>query len=379
MVSRAERSAFGDWWWTVDRSLLAGLAILMLAGLVFLMAGGPPVAERLGLSTFHFVNRQVMFLVPALCIIVTVSFLSLRHLRRLALIVYAAGMVLILLAFQYGPEIKGAHRWIMIGPLGLQPSEFVKPAFVVLSAWAFSEGARRKDVPGTFMAFLLLPATIIPLILQPDFGQTMLVTIVWCGLFFVAGLHWFWVMGLGAGGLLGIGAAYQFLPHVRARIERFLDKDSGDTFQVDTAMESFSRGGWLGRGPGEGSVKRILPDAHTDFIFAVTAEEFGIIVCIALLMVFAFIVLRGLTLARRNEDTFCRLAATGLIFMFGLQACINMMVNVHLMPAKGMTLPFISYGGSSLLSLALGMGFLIALTRRRPRAEMMDHFGQDRI
>jgi cell division protein FtsW len=379
MVSRAERSAFGDWWWTVDRLLLAGLAILMLAGLVFLMAGGPPVAERLGLSTFHFVNRQVMFLVPALAIMIPVSFLSLRHIRRLALLVYAVAMVLILLAFQYGPEIKGAHRWIMIGPLGLQPSEFVKPAFVVLSAWAFSEGARRKDVPGTLLALLLLPATIIPLILQPDFGQTMLVTIVWCGLFFIAGLHWFWVMGLGGAGLVGIVAAYEFLPHVRARIERFLDKDSGDTFQVDTAMESFSRGGWLGRGPGEGTVKRILPDAHTDFIFAVTAEEFGIVVCIVLLLVFAFIVLRGLSLARRSEDTFCRLAATGLIFMFGLQACINMMVNVHLMPAKGMTLPFISYGGSSLLSLALGMGFLIALTRRRPRAEMMDHFGQDRI
>jgi cell division protein FtsW len=378
MVSRAERSAFGDWWWTVDRLLLAGLAILMLAGLVFLMAGGPPVAERLGLSTFHFVNRQVMFLVPALAIMIPVSFLSLRHIRRLALLVYAVAMVLILLAFQYGPEIKGAHRWIMIGPLGLQPSEFVKPAFVVLSAWAFSEGARRKDVPGTLLAFLLLPATIIPLILQPDFGQTMLVTIVWCGLFFIAGLHWFWVMGLGGAGLVGIVAAYEFLPHVRARIERFLDKDSGDTFQVDTAMESFSRGGWLGRGPGEGTVKRILPDAHTDFIFAVTAEEFGIVVCIVLLLVFAFIVLRGLSLARRSEDTFCRLAATGLIFMFGLQACINMMVNVHLMPAKGMTLPFISYGGSSLLSLALGMGFLIALTRRRPRAEMMDHSGPDR-
>ncbi len=377
MVSRAERSAFGDWWWTVDRLLLAGLAILMLAGLVFLMAGGPPVAERLGLSTFHFVNRQVMFLIPALFIMIPVSFLSLRHIRRLALLVYAVGMALVLLAFQYGPEIKGAHRWIMIGPLGLQPSEFVKPAFVVLSAWAFSEGARRKDVPGTLLAFLLLPATIVPLILQPDFGQTMLVTIVWCGLFFVAGLHWFWVMGLGGAGLVGIVVAYEFLPHVRARIERFLDKDSGDTFQVDTAMESFSRGGWLGRGPGEGTVKRILPDAHTDFIFAVTAEEFGIIVCIALLVVFAFIVLRGLTLARRSEDTFCRLAATGLIFMFGLQACINMMVNVHLMPAKGMTLPFISYGGSSLLSLALGMGFLIALTRRRPRAEMMNNFNQD--
>jgi cell division protein FtsW len=378
MVSRAERSAFSDWWWTVDRLLLAALAILMLSGLVFLMAGGPPVAERLGLSTFHFVNRQVLFLIPALLILLPVSFLSLRHIRRLALLVYIVGMALIMLAFQYGPEIKGAHRWIVIGPLGIQPSEFVKPAFVVLAAWAFSEGARRKDVPGTLLAFLILPATIIPLILQPDFGQTMLVTIVWCGLFFVAGLHWFWVMGLGGAGLVGIVAAYEFLPHVRARIERFLDKDSGDTFQVDTAMESFSRGGWLGRGPGEGTVKRILPDAHTDFIFAVTAEEFGIVVCLALLMLFAFIVLRGLMLARRSEDTFCRLAATGLILMFGLQASINMMVNVHLMPAKGMTLPFISYGGSSLLSLALGMGFLIALTRRRPRAEMMEHFSQDR-
>ena len=378
MVSRAERSAFSDWWWTVDRLLLAALAILILAGLVFLMAGGPPVAERLGLSTFHFVNRQVLFLVPALLILLPVSFLSLRHVRRLALFVYVVGMVLILLAFQFGPEIKGAHRWIMIGPLGIQPSEFVKPAFVVLAAWAFSEGSRRRDVPGTLLALLILPATIVPLILQPDFGQTMLITIVWCGLFFVAGLHWFWVMGLGGFGLVGIAAAYEFLPHVRARIERFLDKDSGDTFQVDTAMESFSRGGWLGRGPGEGSVKRILPDAHTDFIFAVTAEEFGIVVCLGLLILFAFIVLRGLALARRNEDTFCRLAATGLVLMFGLQASINMMVNVHLMPAKGMTLPFISYGGSSLLSLALGMGFLVALTRKRPRAEMMDHFAPER-
>jgi cell division protein FtsW len=374
MVSRAERSALGDWWWTVDRSLLAALAALMIAGLVFLMAGGPPVAERLGLSTFHFVNRQVLFLLPTLAILLCVSFLSLRHIRRLALLVYAVGMVLILLAFQLGPELKGAHRWIMLAGVGVQPSEFVKPAFVVIAAWAFAEGAQRKDMPGALLALLILPATIVPLIMQPDFGQTMLITIVWCGLFFIAGLHWFWVLGLGGAGLLGIGAAYEFLPHVRARIERFMDKSSGDTFQVDTAMESFARGGWLGRGPGEGTVKRILPDAHTDFIFAVTAEEFGIVVCIGVLVLFAYIVLRGLTLARESEDTFCRLAVTGLVMMFGLQAAINMMVNVHLMPAKGMTLPFISYGGSSLLSLALGMGFLIALTRRRPRSETMDRF-----
>ena len=372
MVSRAERSAFGDWWWTIDRFLLAALAALMVIGLVFLMAGGPPVAERLGLSTFHFVNRQVLFLLPTVAILVGVSFLSLRHVRRLALIVYAAGMGLVFLAFHFGPEIKGAHRWIMLGGIGIQPSEFVKPAFVVITAWAFSENARRKDMPGALLAFLILPATIIPLILQPDFGQTMLVTAVWCGLFFVAGLHWFWVMGLGGLGLAGIVAAYEFLPHVRARIERFMDKDSGDSFQVDMALDSFARGGWLGRGPGEGTVKRILPDAHTDFIFAVTAEEFGIVVCIALVVLFALVVLRGLMLARRSEDTFCRLAVTGLMMMFGLQAAINMTVNVHLIPAKGMTLPFISYGGSSMLSLALGMGFLIALTRRRPRAEMMD-------
>jgi cell division protein FtsW len=371
-ISRAERTFVGDWWWTIDRLLLAALGALMVSGLVFLMAGGPPVAERLGLSTFHFVNRQVVYLLPTMALLVAVSFLSLRHVRRLALLVYGVGMALCILALEFGPEIKGAHRWIGLGGFGVQPSEFVKPAFVVLAAWAFTEGARRKDMPGSLLALVLLPATIIPLLLQPDFGQTVLVTLVWCGMFFVAGLHWFWVFGLGGAGLIGVGAAYHFMPHVRGRIERFFDKSSGDSFHVDTAMESFARGGWFGKGPGEGSVKRILPDAHTDFIFAVTAEEFGIVVCLAVLLLFALIVLRGLLLARRNENSFCKLAAMGLLLMFGLQAFINMAVNVSLMPAKGMTLPFISYGGSSLLSLALGMGFVIALTRRRPRAELLD-------
>ena len=384
MMSRAERSLVGDWWWTVDRAMLAALAILMISGLVLLMAGGPPVAERLGLSTFHFVSRQVFYLVPAVALMLAVSFLSLRHVRRLALLTYVIGMALVVLAINFGPEIKGAHRWISLLGIGLQPSEFVKPAFVVIAAWAFSEGARRRDMPGAFLALLLLPATIVPLILQPDFGQTMLITVVWCGLFFVAGLHWFWVLGLGGAGAVGIVAAYRFLPHVRDRIERFLHKAMGDggakdgakslidNFQTETAMEGFSRGGWFGTGPGEGIAKRRLPDAHTDFIFAVTGEEFGIIVCLALLAVFAFIVLRGLIQAQRSEDNFCRFASTGLLMMFGLQAAINMSVNVQLMPAKGMTLPFISYGGSSLISLALGMGFLIAVTRRRPRAEMLD-------
>ncbi|MBY0256932.1 putative peptidoglycan glycosyltransferase FtsW [Methylobacterium sp.] len=367
MMSRAERTPLTDWWWTVDRGLLAGLGALMVAGLVFLMGGGPPVAEKIGLPTFHFLNRQALYLAPTILIIVAVSFLSLRHIRRVALFTWMAGVALCILASKFGPEIKGAHRWIQFGAIGIQPSEFVKPAFVVVAAWAFSEGAQRRDMPGGFLAILLLPVTIVPLILQPDFGQTMLITIVWCALFFVAGLHWFWVAGLGAGGLLGVAAAYRFLHHVRERIDRFLNSESGDNFQGFWAQQSFNSGGWLGTGPGEGVAKRHLPDAHTDFIFSVTGEEFGTLVCLGLVLLFAYIVMRGLKLARRTDDTFSRLAITGLTTLFGLQACINMAVNVRLMPAKGMTLPFVSYGGSSLISLALGMGFLVALTRKRPR------------
>jgi cell division protein FtsW len=371
MVSRAERSPFADWWWTIDRWLLASLGALMVLGLVLTLAGSPPVAERLGLSTFHFVNRQVVYLIPAVMLMIATSFLSPRHVRRAALLVFCVGIGLVIAAILFGVEVKGAKRWIF----GVQPSEFVKPAFVVLAAWAFSEGARRRDVPANIFALLLLPATIVPLILQPDFGQTMLISMVWAALFFMAGLHWFWVAGIGGVGASGVLLAYKFVPHVRSRIEKFIDPASGvgagDTFQVDTAMESFISGGWLGKGPGEGTLKRILPDSHTDFIFAVTGEEFGVLFCIGIVLLFAFIVLRVLWLASKNEDPFCRFAAAGLVMLFGLQSAINMAVNVHLMPAKGMTLPFISYGGSSLISLALAMGFLIAVTRRRPKSQII--------
>ncbi len=369
MVSRAEPSLSGRWWWSIDRLILSALVALMVSGVVLLMAGGPPVSERLGLSTFHFVNRQAVYLLVALTVVVAVSFMTPRQVRRSALLLFVVSLAMVVATLYLGVEVKGARRWLTMGPLGsVQPSEFIKPAFVILAAWAFAEGTRRPDLPGTIMAFLLLPMTIVPLVLQPDFGQTMLITLVWAGLFFVAGLHWFWVLGLGGAGAFGILVAYQLVPHVRARIERFMDKGSGDTFQIDTALESFAQGGWLGKGPGEGTVKRILPDAHTDFIFAVTAEEFGIVVCIALVMLFALIVLRALFVAQKAEDPFVRLATTGLSLLFGIQAAINMMVNLHMMPAKGMTLPFISYGGSSLISLAIGTGFLLALTRKRPRA-----------
>ena len=377
MVSRAEPSLSGRWWWSIDRLILTALVALMVSGVVLLMAGGPPVAERLGLSTFHFVNRQAAYLVGALVIFLGVSLMTPRQVRRAALLIYIGSLAMVVATLYFGVEVKGARRWLTLGPLGsVQPSEFLKPAFVVLAAWAFAEGSRRPDLPGTILALLLLPITIVPLVLQPDFGQTMLVSLVWAGLFFVAGLHWFWVIGLGGAGAVGILVAYELVPHVRARIERFMDKGSGDTFQIDTALESFAQGGWLGKGPGEGTVKRILPDAHTDFIFAVTAEEFGVVVCMLLVMLFAVIVLRSLFVAQKAEDPFIRLAVTGLALLFGIQAAINMMVNLHMMPAKGMTLPFISYGGSSLLSLAVGTGFLLALTRRRPRSTEIGMYGR---
>ncbi len=383
MASRAEPGLFSNWLWTIDRLLIGAIGLLMLCGIIFGLAASPAVAERLGLSTFHFVHRQALYLVPAIGVMLAVSFLSPRYVRRLALFVLVVGMAMVVATLLFGAEIKGARRWINLpAPLGaIQPSEFVKPAFAVVAAWAFAEGARRADMPGTLIAILLLPAVIVPLILQPDIGQTMLVSVVWCGLFFLAGLHMLWVVGLAGLGFGGILLAYKFVPHVTARVNRFLhDKGTQDSFQVDAALESFTSGGLLGKGPGEGTVKRYLPDAHTDFIFAVTGEEFGILVAMLLVGLFAFIVLRALWLASRQSDPFCRLAGAGLAILFGVQSCINMAVNLHLMPPKGMTLPFVSYGGSSLISLALGMGFLIAVTRKRPRAEnfMQDEARGDR-
>ena len=213
---------------------------------------------------------------------------------------------------------------------------------------------------------------VASLVLQPDFGQTMLIALVWGALFFMAGMRMIWVAGLGGAAAAGLAGAYFFVPHVTKRINRFMDPSSGDTYQVSNAIESFVRGGWFGRGPGEGTVKRILPDSHADFVFAVAAEEFGIVLCLALVSLFAFVVIRALQHAFRDQDPFTRFAAAGLAILFGTQSAINMAVNLHLIPAKGMTLPFISYGGSSMISLAYGMGMLLALTRERPRAAMFE-------
>ena len=371
MVSRATRTPFGEWWWTVDKLMLGALATLMLGGIVLSLAASPPVAARLRLEPFYFVNRHVLFLLPAIAVMVATSFLSSHQIRRIALFVFAISVVMVGATILFGAEIKGARRWLTVLGMSIQPSEFLKPAFVILISWLFAESSRRPEMPANTFALCLLLFVVVLLVLQPDFGQTMLIMLVWGALFFMAGMRLIWMVGLAAVSLVGLLGAYYTVPHVALRIQRFLDPGSGDSFQITTSVGSFLRGSWFGLGPGEVTVKRILPDSHTDFVFAVAAEEFGVVLCLMLLLLFAFVVIRGLRHAMQNEDPFARFAAAGLAILFGLQSAINMSVNLHLMPAKGMTLPFISYGGSSMLSLAYAMGMLLALTRERPRAEML--------
>ena len=371
MVSRTQHTPFGDWWWTIDRATLAALIGLMLGGIILSLAASPPVAARLNLDAFHFVNRHILFLAPTIVVLLVTSLLSPRQVRRLALLVFLVSLVLCALTPVFGAEIKGARRWLVILGVSVQPSEFVKPAFVILIAWLFAESTRRPEMPANSTALALLLLVVALLVMQPDFGQTMLIALVWGALFFMAGMRLIWVGGLAGVAAICLAGAYFTVPHVALRIQRFLDPGSGDTFNIDIALESFARGGWFGRGPGEGTVKRILPESHTDFVFAVAAEEFGIVLCLMLLVLFAFVVVRSLRHAIRNEEPFLRFSTAGLAILFGLQSAINMAVNLHLMPAKGMTLPFVSYGGSSMISLAYGMGMLLALTRERPRAEML--------
>jgi cell division protein FtsW len=370
MASRAQPTLFGEWWWTVDRLTLAALGALMLGGIVLCLAASPPVAARIGLDPFHFVDRQVLFLIPAAAVLIGTSFLSPREIRQVAIVVFAVSIVLVALTPYFGAEIKGARRWLVILGVNIQPSEFLKPAFVILIAWLFGESVKRPEMPANAIALALLVAVVTLLVVQPDFGQTMLIALVWGALFYMAGMRFIWVLGLGAFASAGLMVAFFTVPHVAQRINRFIDPASGDTFNIDIATESFIRGGWFGRGPGEGTIKRSLPEGHTDFVFAVAAEEFGVVLCLILVSLFAFIVIRSLTKAMRTEDPFIRFAAAGLAILFGMQSAINMAVNLHLIPAKGMTLPFVSYGGSSLISLAYGMGMLVALTRERPRAQL---------
>src|SRR5258707_10569230 len=370
MLARDQRTPFSEWWWTVDRFLLAAIFALILGGVILSLAASPPVATRIGLDPFHFFSRHMLFLLPSFMVLIGVSFLSPKHVRRVALLVFVVSILLIVATLAFGPEVKGSRRWITLLGVNIQASESAKPAFVVIAAWLFAESTKRPEMPATSMAIVLLLMVVSLLVMEPDFGQTMLLLMVWGALFFIAGMRMIWVVGLAGAAGAGLFGAYLLVPHVAGRIKRFMNPASGDTFQVDTAMEAFYNGGWFGLGPRGGIAKRSLPDSHTGFVFAVAAGEFGIILCLALLGLVAFIVIRALSRAYATEDMFARFAASGLAILFGVQAAIKMSVNLQLIPAKGMTLPFISYDGSSIISLAYGVGMMLALTRQRPRTEM---------
>ncbi len=377
-LTRSDRSLLSDWWFTVDRPMLFAVLLLLIGGLVLSLAASPAVATRLGLDPFHFFKRHALLIAPAFVVIVAASMLSARMIRRTSLAMFALVLVLMVATLFLGAEIKGATRWLQFGWISLQPSEFAKPVFVIVCAWLFSESQSRDDVPSLPLVIAFYAVFVLLLILQPDFGQALLVTLVWGGLFYLAGLSLIWVGVLAIGLLMGGMIAYLTVPHVARRIDRFINPDAGDTYQTDRAIEAFTNGGWFGTGPGEGTVKLVLPDAHADFIFAVVAEEFGLFAVLGIVALFGFIVLRAMMRARLEPDIFIRLGVIGLAMLFGLQAIINMAVNVGLLPAKGMTLPFISYGGSSLLSMALTMGFVLSLTRRRPTAGRSHESGGDR-
>ncbi|WP_207476880.1 putative lipid II flippase FtsW [Arenibaculum pallidiluteum] len=364
-LSRTDQSVFGRWWWTVDRWTLAAVALLMGFGVVLVQAASPAVAERIGLDNFHFVQRHVLTLLPALAIMVGVSLMEPRGIRRTALIVFLAALALVALTPLVGFEIKGARRWIHVPGISIQPSEFVKPAFAVVAAWLFTLQKTTDHIPGGAISIALYLLVVMLLMLQPDLGMTFVISAVWFGQFFLAGLPIVLVAALVAMGALGLMGAYLMFPHVTSRVDRFLDPAAGDNYQVNRSLEAFQNGGLFGTGPGQGTVKMSLPDAHADFIFSVAGEEFGLIWCLVLVALFAFVVLRGFSRAMRDENLFVMLAVAGLLMQFGLQAIINMGSSLHLIPTKGMTLPFISYGGSSMLALGFGMGMLLALTRKR--------------
>jgi cell division protein FtsW len=361
--SRAERATVADWWLTADRTLLALIVALAVAGLAASLIASPLAAIHLKHEPFYFAKRHALGMAVALGALFAVSLLTPAQIKRLALVLFVLCAVLMTVVLFQGAERNGAARWLMAGGIVIQPSEFAKPGFVVLSAWLFAESIKRPDMPALELALLLLAIMVTLLVLQPDMGQTIIIACVWCGLLFLSGYSLRLLPVFAVFGTIGLVAAYISMPHFTARLDRFL-RGAGETYQTAAAVNAFREAGWLGQGLGEGFTKVRLPATHNDFAFAAIAEETGIAACLFLILIYGLIVWRVLSSAFREEDAFVRLSAAGLVMIFGLQALVNMAVNLNLLPAKGVTLPFVSYGRSSLIASAITLGMIVALTRR---------------
>ena len=377
---RADRSRLGQWSWTVDPVLLGAVLALVGGGVLFAFGNSPAEVPRIpGLrDPLYFAWRQLGFALAAVGVLIAVSLLSPRGVRRLAFAVYVLAIPIMGVLPFLGHSAKGAERWLKIGGFSLQPSEFMKPAVIVLAAWMFAEGQKDPRVPGVFVALIIWLAPVALLLRQPDIGQTILISSAFLCAFIMAGSPWRWIATGMAGGLGALGVIYLTYGHVSERVHKFLAQGKADSLQIDKALQAIASGGFLGKGAGEGVLKRQVPDVHTDFAYSGAAEDYGLIVSLGLIALFALIVLRGLYKAVKLEDPFEQVAAGGLFVLVGQQACINLAVNLNLIPTKGMTLPFISYGGSSMLAMGLTLGMALALTRRRPGAASFG-FGGARI
>lgn len=364
-LDRRNTTALGRWWFTVDRTTFFCMMALICIGFFLVIAGSPPVARRLGYTDFYFVSRHQIFLGISAVVMVVISMMDASRIRNIALLGFVASFVLLLLLPAIGFENKGSVRWLRFGGMSIQPSEFMKPCFAVVLAWIFSLRLSQPGFPSYRIAIAAYVVVALLLIIQPDFGMTVTITGMFGVQLFLAGISFLWVGGMVVLGAGGVVLAYFALPHVASRIDRFLDPTSGDNYQVEKSLEAFKGGGWFGVGPGEGVVKQHIPDSHTDFIFAVAGEEFGLLFCMLIVLLFGMIVVRGFLRLGREQDVFRMIAVGGLLAEFGIQSIVNMGVAVNLLPAKGMTLPFLSYGGSSLVAMAGGMGMMLALTRKR--------------
>ncbi len=368
LFDRTNRSHIAQWWWTVDRGMLACLITLFVFGVALVITASPAVAMRIKLDPSHFIIRHVMVAVPAMLIMISVSMLDHRNIRRLGSLVCIGGILMMMAIPFVGTDIKGAQRWLPLPGISLQPSEFVKPAFAIVAAWLMAYQKRVSGFPGYILCACLYMLVISLLMIQPDFGMTMVVTCLFAAQIFLAGLPFRYLTILIALAAIGVTGVYFTFDHVRSRFDRFLDPSSGDTFQIDKSLDAFANGGLFGTGPGQGTVSPTIPDAHADFIFSVAGEELGLLITLVIVGLYAFILLRGFNRLMDSNDMFVVLAAGGILSMFGLQALVHMGSSLHLLPTKGMTLPFISYGGSSILSMGFAMGVVLGLTRREVRA-----------
>jgi len=363
------------WWRTLDKSVLTAILILFSIGLLLGLASSPPLAEKNGLAPFHYVYRQAIFGSLALFVMIVFSMLPSRVIRRLGVIGFLLCFVALGLLPFFGTDFgKGAVRWYGLGFASVQPSEFLKPGFIVTVAWLISANGQINGPPGRLWSFIITMLVVALLIIQPDFGQACLILFGWGIIYFVAGASFILLAALALMVLAAGSMAYSYSEHFAKRIDGFLSPDIDPRTQLGYATNAIQEGGFFGVGVGEGQVKWSLPDAHTDFIISVAAEEYGLFLVVLIILLFTWIVLTSLIRLLKERDAFNRLAGSGLVAMFGIQAIINVGVAVRLLPAKGMTLPFVSYGGSSIIAMGITMGMLLALTRVRPQKDIGDIF-----